>query len=87
MCAVFGRRIGNIESELVMAEPKYTVAIIGCGRLGQHYAEVYRALHNTELVARRIQSGATTMLVSVLASRNSIQMPRPCTVKLYLTSQ
>ena len=48
---MFGRRIGNIESELVMAEPKYTVAIIGCGRLGQHYAEVYRALHNTELVA------------------------------------
>ena len=34
-----------------MAEPKYTVAIIGCGRLGQHYAEVYRTLHNTELVA------------------------------------
>ena len=48
---MFGRRIGNIESELVMAEPKYTVAIIGCGRLGQHYAEVYRTLHNTELVA------------------------------------
>lgn len=34
-----------------MAEPKYTVAIIGCGRLGQHYAEVYQTLPNTELVA------------------------------------
>ena len=34
-----------------MAESKYTVAIIGCGRLGQHYAEVYRTLPNTELVA------------------------------------
>ena len=34
-----------------MAEKKYTVAIIGCGRLGQHYAEVYQALPNTELVA------------------------------------
>ena len=33
-----------------MAE-KYTVAIIGCGRLGQHYAEVYQSLPNTELVA------------------------------------
>ncbi|HIG16896.1 MAG TPA: Gfo/Idh/MocA family oxidoreductase, partial [Candidatus Handelsmanbacteria bacterium] len=34
-----------------MAEPKYTVAIIGGGRLGQHYAEVYQTLPNTELVA------------------------------------
>ena len=34
-----------------MTEPKYTVAIIGCGRLGQHYAEVYQTLPNTELVA------------------------------------
>ena len=34
-----------------MAEPKYTVAIIGCGRLGQHYAEVYQTLPNTKLVA------------------------------------
>ena len=34
-----------------MAEPKYTVAIIGCGRLGQHYAEVYQTLPNAELVA------------------------------------
>ena len=30
---------------------KHTVAIIGCGRLGQHYAEVYQTLPNTELVA------------------------------------
>ena len=30
---------------------KYTVAIIGCGRLGQHYAEVYQTLPNTELIA------------------------------------
>ena len=34
-----------------MAEPKYNVAIIGGGRLGQHYAEVYKTLPNTELVA------------------------------------
>ena len=34
-----------------MAEKKYTVGIIGCGRLGQHYAEVYQTLPNTELVA------------------------------------
>ena len=34
-----------------MNELKYTVAIIGCGRLGQHYAEVYQTLPNTELVA------------------------------------
>lgn len=33
-----------------MAE-KYTVAIIGCGRLGQHYAEVYQTLPNTEVIA------------------------------------
>ena len=32
-------------------ESRYTVAIIGCGRLGQHYAEVYRTLPETELVA------------------------------------
>ena len=30
---------------------KYTVAIIGCGRLGQHYAEVYQTLPNTEVIA------------------------------------
>ena len=30
---------------------KYTVAIIGCGRLGQHYAEVYQTLPNTKLIA------------------------------------
>ena len=34
-----------------MAEEKYTVGIIGCGRLGQHYAEVYQTLPNTKLVA------------------------------------
>ena len=34
-----------------MAEKKYTVGIIGGGRLGQHYAEVYQTLSNTELVA------------------------------------
>ena len=34
-----------------MAEKKYTVGIIGGGRLGQHYAEVYQTLPNTELVA------------------------------------
>ena len=34
-----------------MAEKRYTVAIIGCGRLGQQYAEVYRTLPNTEIVA------------------------------------
>ena len=32
-------------------DEKYTVAIIGCGRLGQHYAQVYQTLPNTELVA------------------------------------
>ena len=34
-----------------MDEPKYTVAVIGGGRLGQHYAEVYQTLPETELVA------------------------------------
>ena len=34
-----------------MADAKYTVGIIGCGRLGQHFAQVYQALPNTELVA------------------------------------
>ena len=34
-----------------MNATQYTVAIIGCGRLGQHYAEVYQTLPNTELVA------------------------------------
>jgi predicted dehydrogenase len=33
------------------AEKRLRVAIIGCGRLGQHYAEIYRALSQTELVA------------------------------------
>jgi predicted dehydrogenase len=30
---------------------KYAVAIIGCGRIGQYYAEIYRAMPDTELVA------------------------------------
>ena len=34
-----------------MADAKHTVAIIGGGRLGQHYAEVYNAFEDTELVA------------------------------------
>lgn len=32
-------------------QSKLKVAIIGCGRLGQQYAEIYRALDQTELVA------------------------------------
>ena len=34
-----------------MAEAKYTVAIIGGGRLGQHYIEAYQTLPNTEVIA------------------------------------
>ena len=34
-----------------MAQEKYTVAVIGGGRLGQHYIEVYQTLPNTEVVA------------------------------------
>ena len=30
---------------------KHRVAIIGCGRFGQYYAEVYRNMPDTELVA------------------------------------
>ena len=30
---------------------KLTVGIIGCGRMGQYFAEVYRALPDTELIA------------------------------------
>ncbi|MSO22386.1 MAG: Gfo/Idh/MocA family oxidoreductase, partial [Acidobacteria bacterium] len=30
---------------------KYRVAIIGCGRMGQYYADVYKALPDTEIVA------------------------------------
>ena len=29
----------------------YRVAIVGCGRMGQHYAEVYQALPDTDVVA------------------------------------
>ncbi|NKB67694.1 MAG: hypothetical protein GKR89_11575 [Candidatus Latescibacteria bacterium] len=34
-----------------MSEVKYSVAVIGGGRLGQHYIEVYQTLPNTEVVA------------------------------------
>ena len=34
-----------------MTEAKYRVAIIGCGRMGQHYAEAYSAYPDTEIVA------------------------------------
>ena len=33
------------------AKDRLSVAVIGCGRLGQHYAEIYRALPQTDLVA------------------------------------
>ena len=33
------------------SKEKYRVGIIGCGRMGQYFAEVYRALPDTELVA------------------------------------
>ncbi|MYD50835.1 MAG: hypothetical protein F4W93_05045 [Dehalococcoidia bacterium] len=34
-----------------MADEKLRVAIIGCGRMGQHYTEVYNTFENTEVVA------------------------------------
>lgn len=34
-----------------MTAEKLKVALIGCGRMGQHYAEVYNTFENTELVA------------------------------------
>jgi predicted dehydrogenase len=34
-----------------MAEPKHRVAIIGCGRMGQVYADAYTAYPDTEIVA------------------------------------
>ncbi len=34
-----------------MTGEPYRVAIVGCGRMGQHYAEVYQTLPDTELVA------------------------------------
>ena len=34
-----------------MANEKLRVAIIGCGRMGQHYTDVYNTFENTEVVA------------------------------------
>ena len=34
-----------------MTDEKLRVAIIGCGRMGQQYAEVYNTFENTEIVA------------------------------------
>ena len=33
-----------------MTNKKHKVAIIGCGRMGQHYAQAYRAYPDTEIV-------------------------------------
>ena len=38
-------------SQAVGRKEKHRVAIIGCGRMGQYYADVYRAMPDTELVA------------------------------------
>ena len=38
-------------SQAVGRKEKHRVAIIGCGRMGQYYADVYRALPDAELVA------------------------------------
>ena len=34
-----------------MTERNYRVAIIGCGRLGQVYADLYSSFPNTEIIA------------------------------------
>ena len=34
-----------------MSNTKHRVAIIGCGRLGQYYAEAYSTYPDTEIVA------------------------------------
>ena len=34
-----------------MSEVKYRVAIIGCGRMGQHYAQAYSTFPDTQLIA------------------------------------
>ena len=34
-----------------MSDTKYRVAIIGCGRMGQNYAEAYSTYPDTEIVA------------------------------------
>ena len=34
-----------------MSETKQRVAIVGCGRMGQHYAEAYTTYPDTEVVA------------------------------------
>jgi len=39
------------QGEDTVSEAKHRVAVIGCGRLGQHYAEVYSAYPDTEIVA------------------------------------
>ena len=58
---------------------KYTVAIIGCGRLGQHYAEVYQTLPNTELVAiADTTPSAARPSASASAFPHSIKMPKIC---------
>jgi predicted dehydrogenase len=42
---------GALAATAAPAEGKYRVAIIGCGRMGQLFAEVYRAMPDTEIAA------------------------------------
>jgi predicted dehydrogenase len=41
----------NVGIRRAFSQEKYRVAIIGCGRMGQLFAEVYRAMPDAELVA------------------------------------
>jgi predicted dehydrogenase len=43
--------LGSAVSGLASAVEKYRVGIIGCGRMGQYYADVYRTLPDTQIVA------------------------------------
>ena len=49
--AIPARAAQLVPPEQAEQRKKLRVGIIGCGRMGQYYAEVYRALPDTELVA------------------------------------
>ena len=56
-----------------MSDTKHRVAIIGCGRMGQNYAEAYTTYPDTEIVA----------IVDANAQRRDVLGTRFCIAALY----
>ena len=67
-------------------EKTYSVAIIGCGRLGQHYATAYSTYPDTEVVAIAEYNSDRRRAVGERFGVKALYPGNPCSVTLCQTS-